>query len=171
MGCGVSCGGARLTPPHLPDGGGPPPPPDQAFPHSPGVGGSAIATPGAFGTTGCALCRFFSRKICLGQPRLGLKPDPGKCASQHKALLHPGAGKKQAARSGFTHSPPGRLVDFVEAELVSLRRVTFLVLDEADRMLSLGFHKASGAPAVSWGAQPRGGAGSNLGQTNKQGTG
>eukprot|EP00667_Euglena_gracilis_P006084 EG_transcript_6137 len=36
---------------------------------------------------------------------------------------------------------PGRLVDFVEAELVSLRRVTFLVLDEADRMLSLGFHK------------------------------
>jgi len=36
---------------------------------------------------------------------------------------------------------PGRLVDFVEAELVSLRRVTFLVLDEAERMLSFGFFK------------------------------
>jgi ATP-dependent RNA helicase DDX5/DBP2 len=30
---------------------------------------------------------------------------------------------------------PGRLLDFLEMKVVNLRRVTYLVLDEADRML------------------------------------
>jgi len=34
---------------------------------------------------------------------------------------------------------PGRLIDFVKAGSISLRRVTYLVLDEADRMLEYGF--------------------------------
>jgi len=30
---------------------------------------------------------------------------------------------------------PGRLIDFLESNVTNLRRVTYLVLDEADRML------------------------------------
>jgi ATP-dependent RNA helicase DDX3X len=34
---------------------------------------------------------------------------------------------------------PGRRVDFLDRRLVSLRRCKVLVLDEADRMLDMGF--------------------------------
>ena len=34
---------------------------------------------------------------------------------------------------------PGRLSDFVNTNVLALNRVTYLVLDEADRMLDMGF--------------------------------
>ena len=34
---------------------------------------------------------------------------------------------------------PGRLLDFLENGTTNLRRCTYLVLDEADRMLDMGF--------------------------------
>lgn len=36
---------------------------------------------------------------------------------------------------------PGRLLDFVEGGETNLNRVTYLALDEADRMLDMGFEK------------------------------
>lgn len=34
---------------------------------------------------------------------------------------------------------PGRLLDFLESKTTNLKRCTYLVLDEADRMLDMGF--------------------------------
>ena len=36
---------------------------------------------------------------------------------------------------------PGRLIDFLTQGTTNLRRVTYLVLDEADRMLDMGEYK------------------------------
>lgn len=36
---------------------------------------------------------------------------------------------------------PGRLIEMIKKKATSLSRVTFLVLDEADKMLSLGFEQ------------------------------
>lgn len=34
---------------------------------------------------------------------------------------------------------PGRMIDMIKMKATNLRRVTFLVLDEADRMFDMGF--------------------------------
>ena len=46
---------------------------------------------------------------------------------------------KQCHRIEFLVATPGRLIDLITSEVISTLRVTFLILDEADKLLSLGF--------------------------------
>ena len=58
--------------------------------------------------------------------------------------LYGGASKGGQARDlqrgvEIIIATPGRLIDFLESGRTNLRRCTYLVLDEADRMLDMGF--------------------------------
>jgi len=60
------------------------------------------------------------------------------------AAVYGGVGKNgqiNALRQGveICVATPGRLLDLLESNVTNLRRVTYLVLDEADRMLQMGF--------------------------------
>jgi len=68
----------------------------------------------------------------------------GYTSSIKNTCVYGGAPKREQAmhlRNGveIVIATPGRLMDFLEQETTNLRRVTYLVLDEADRMLDMGF--------------------------------
>jgi ATP-dependent RNA helicase RhlE len=65
-------------------------------------------------------------------------------AAPRAALVIGGASEKTQihslrASSGLVIATPGRLQDFIDRRLADLRYVKMLVLDEADRMLDMGF--------------------------------
>ena len=75
-----------------------------------------------------------------------------ECASSIRSVcVYGGASKGPQARaleSGveIVIATPGRLIDFLERGTTNLRRVTYLVLDEADRMLDMGFEPQVSTP-------------------------
>ena len=70
--------------------------------------------------------------------------DFGRSTNVRNCCVFGGAPKGPQLRdvergSHICIATPGRLIDFIENGKLSLRRCTFLVLDEADRMLDMGF--------------------------------
>ena len=68
----------------------------------------------------------------------------GRNMRMHQAVIMGGVGQRpqvQALKRGvdILVATPGRLLDLIEQGHVDLRRTEFLILDEADRMLDMGF--------------------------------
>lgn len=68
---------------------------------------------------------------------------------------------------------PGRIIDLIKQKACSMKRTTFLVLDECDRMFDLGFEPqvrvvTTGAGVALSGAS-RGGMGNGLGALRLRG--
>merc|ERR1719321_2560468 len=68
----------------------------------------------------------------------------GKSSKIKNTCVYGGVPKYEqtrALRDGveIVIATPGRLIDFLEGDRTNLKRVTYLVLDEADRMLDMGF--------------------------------
>src|SRR5207247_2539677 len=66
--------------------------------------------------------------------------EPGSSSHRHLRRREPEpTGQGAAQRRGRRHRHPGRLLDLMGQGHVDLRGIEVLVLDEADRMLDMGF--------------------------------
>lgn len=80
----------------------------------------------------------------LAQQIQQVAQDFGSCTQVRNTCIFGGAPKGPQARDlergvEIVIATPGRLIDFLERGTTNLRRCTYLVLDEADRMLDMGF--------------------------------
>jgi len=80
----------------------------------------------------------------LAQQILTVAQDFGSSSKIRSTCVFGGAPKGPQIRDlergvEICIATPGRLIDFLEAGKTNLRRCTYLVLDEADRMLDMGF--------------------------------
>src|SRR5262249_49378558 len=60
------------------------------------------------------------------------------------AVVHGGTGlgpqgKEMSAGPAIVVGTPGRLIEFIRTSVIRMRHIRWLVLDEADRMLDMGF--------------------------------
>ena len=68
----------------------------------------------------------------------------GRVTGIYNTCVYGGASRQYQQRDlekgvQIVIATPGRLLDFLNARVTNLKRVTYLVLDEADRMLDMGF--------------------------------
>lgn len=80
----------------------------------------------------------------LAQQIQQVATDFGNSAYVRNTCIFGGAPKREQARDlergvEIVIATPGRLIDFLEKGTTNLQRCTYLVLDEADRMLDMGF--------------------------------
>lgn len=80
----------------------------------------------------------------LAQQIQTIANDFGSASYVRNTCIFGGASKGPQARDlergcEIVIATPGRLIDFLESGKTNLRRCTYLVLDEADRMLDMGF--------------------------------
>lgn len=99
-----------------------------------------VRTDGSGGQPG-ALVLVPTRELAA-QVVADLRPLAGACNLRVEAVYggtSVGGQTRQARGAHILVATPGRLYDLLERRLVSLRSVRVLVLDEADRMLDMGF--------------------------------
>lgn len=80
----------------------------------------------------------------LAQQIQQVATDFGNASYVRNTCVFGGAPKREQARDlergvEIVIATPGRLIDFLEKGTTNLQRCTYLVLDEADRMLDMGF--------------------------------
>ncbi|XP_005994328.1 probable ATP-dependent RNA helicase DDX17 isoform X2 [Latimeria chalumnae] len=90
------------------------------------------------------ICLVLAPTRELAQQVQQVSDDYGKPSRLKSTCIYGGAPKGPQIRDlergvEICIATPGRLIDFLEAGKTNLRRCTYLVLDEADRMLDMGF--------------------------------
>lgn len=95
-----------------------------------------------YGDGPIVLCLVPTRE--LAQQVLEVAKEFGRLSDLKSVCVYGGAPKGPQIRdlqrgTEICIATPGRLIDFLEAGKTNLRRTTYLVLDEADRMLDMGF--------------------------------
>ena len=74
-----------------------------------------------------------ARKFCVGSAL--------RCLAVYGGTSVRGSAEQLRRGCNILVATPGRLVDFVERGIINFSNVEFLVLDEADRMLDMGFRE------------------------------
>jgi len=90
------------------------------------------------------ICLVLAPTRELAQQVQQVAADFGKASRLKSTCVYGGAPKGPQLRDlergvEICIATPGRLIDFLECNKTNLRRCTYLVLDEADRMLDMGF--------------------------------